>query len=507
MGFGPLILSIAFIVLYTLFGLSGLEFRYNPWASNKVIDVVLLKSDAVASIWQLHARPPLYNTLLALLLKLDELVPIEIQHMHRFTYFCVAWWSVLLVYGSFRRLSGSACWGAVFGLCAVLNPMLYRLCYIAASTLFVHVAFCLVLYMTVRFAQSRSLRDYLWLGLSLFFLSWTRAVYHPVFCLAYLGGFTGMIWWSYRPGWNRVEWVVRSGVITALILAWPVKNAVQFGMFSNSSWVGYNFARNTPVRMEFERELHDDATLADMGAGLHPVLSAPAKSEAAGGRRNWNHVWFPMTSGDFQKRSMEWRKRHPEMYRKWALCQYFMTTTACFYQVYSTVDSLEHMLRPGLFQWYVRVYERVFFHDLRPSVDAWLFGDEFIRLNLSDSEGSQATRVLSVAQFVDLMASISGCDIRPLQVTVYGLIVLPVLLLVSGALLLTRIHRLDKLDAVAAAGLFTLFWVLLTTLVSDGIEGARMRYGTATLNLVLIWYVGFRIYGVSRRWMTGQPRG
>ena len=43
MGFGPLILSIAFIVLYTLFGLSGLEFRYNPWASNKVIDVVLLK--------------------------------------------------------------------------------------------------------------------------------------------------------------------------------------------------------------------------------------------------------------------------------------------------------------------------------------------------------------------------------------------------------------------------------------------------------------------------------
>jgi len=497
-GAGPVILSILFVFLYVLADRSGLDFRHNPWGSNKVIDIELLKDDPAASIWRFHARPPLYNTMLAILLKIDAVLPVDIGHMHRLIYFCMGWCSVLLVYGAFKRLTGSARWGTVFGACTALNPMLYRLCYIAASTLFVHFAFCLVLYLSVRFARSRSLRDYLMLGFSFLLLSWTRAAYHPLFCFAYLGGLTGLLWWIYRPGWNRVEWAVRTAVIATLVLAWPVKNAIQFGMFSNSSWVGYNFARNTPVRMEFEQRLGDAAALRTMGEGLHPVLSEPVKSEASGGRRNWNHIWFPRTSGEFQKESMEWRKQHGSMYRKWALCQYFMTTPACFYQVYRGVDSLEQMLEPGLLHWFVRTYENLLFADLRPGVDSLLFDEDFIRVNVPDPSGNAVSRVLTVDQFVGLMASMSGCAVHPIQVTVYGLIFLPLLVLAAGAYLLVRIRRLDDLDAIAAMGLFTLLWVFLTTLVSDGIEGARMRYGTAGVNLVLLWYVGFRVFNSLR---------
>jgi hypothetical protein len=503
-GWGPVVLTVLFVCLYILADRSGLDFRYNPWASNKVIDIELLKDDAAASIWRFHARSPLYNTMLALLLKADALLPLPIHHMHQFIYFCMAWCSLLLVYGAFRRLTKLAGWGTFFGVCTALNPMLYRLCFIPASTLFVHVAFCLVLYMSVRFALSRSLRDYLWFGISLFFLSWTRAAYHPLFCFAYLGGLTGMLWWIYRPGWNRIELILRTGVIVFLVLAWPVKNSVHFGMFSNSSWVGYNFARNTPVRREFEQRLGDVAALQKMGEGLHPVLSHAVKSEAAGGSRNWNHIWFPRTSAEFQKKSMEWRRQNGEMYRKWAICQYFMTTPACFYQVYSSPPLLQDMVSPGLFRSFVRAYERVLFPDLRPGVDSMLFGDAYIQQDLMDQDGNKVTRALTVDQFVNLMASVSGCAVRPLRVSLYGLVVLPGLVLAASLFLLVRIRRPDELDAVAATVLFTIFWVLLTTLVSDGIEGARMRYGTAGVNLVLFWYVGYRACSLMRRWVRRQ---
>jgi hypothetical protein len=495
-GIGPLFLSLLFVFLYLLADRSGLDFPYPPWRSDKILDVELLMEDPVVSIWHFHARPPLYNTMLAVLLRVDKLLPISIQHMHQFLYFLFAWCSVLLMYGAFRRMTGSARWGTLFAVCSALNPMLYRLCFHPGSTLLVHVAFSLVLYMTVRFSRSRSLRDYLWLGASVFLLSWTRAAYHPLFCFLYLGGLTGILWWTYRPEWNRVELIVRTCVIAALVLVWPVKNALLFGVFTNSTWLGYNFARNTPVRLEFHQRMADIAVFQEMGEGLHPSLSQVVKSEAAGGTRNWNHIWFPRTSSEFQKKSMEVRRQNKSMYFKWALCQYFMTTPSCFYQAYDGVPQLYDMLDPGFYRWFVHSYERVLFPDLRPAVGPLFFGEVFMRLKVGERTDNVTERTFTVDEFVDVMGTLSGTYLLPLRTTAYGVLVLPSFLLVTAVFLMIRIRRLDELDGIAAVGVFTLLWVLFTTVVSDGIEGSRMRYGTTGINLVLLWYIGLRISGL-----------
>jgi hypothetical protein len=117
-------------------------------------------------------------------------------------------------------------------------------------------------------------------------LSWTWAIFHPLFVVLF-GAL--LVWWS--RGGARAAGAVALAVMLAALPT--VKNAIVLHQASASGWIGMNLAQTAPALTEDQRRhctfiyAWEDVSDQPVAAGLHPVLSQKFKSS---GQPNMNHI-------------------------------------------------------------------------------------------------------------------------------------------------------------------------------------------------------------------------
>lgn len=201
----------------------------------QVLPANLLQTDLWCSLWNLHAQPPLYNLLGALIMRLNPagncLETLYVLNVVMGAALCGLLYFPAQALLRRRWLSTALC-----GLVA-LHPSLllyeaYALYDVLTAFLIVASLACMAL-----FWQGYRLR---WLAGFIFGLNllvMTRTIFHPVI----LGPALLLV-----CVWAGTRW--RSMLVLALIIslptaAWCAKNYMQFGFWGTTSWTGMNLWR------------------------------------------------------------------------------------------------------------------------------------------------------------------------------------------------------------------------------------------------------------------------
>ncbi len=257
------------------------------------IDLRLLASDPLGSLWALHTQPPLWNGLIALAVAIvgpdgDAVTAV----IHGFNLMMTAG-AALLFMSILRRFGFSNAAAAVFTGFAILSP---NVLYFETYIFYPHFTFFLVTLLVWLLMRVR--RDGpLWpaaaaLGV-LVLLSLAWAIFHPGFVA--IAGAALVVWSRGWPLTRAAVPVIGLAVAAALVAALPtVKNQVVHGMPSASTWIGLNIAQTVPggqsgplAACDFETA-HRQGVAAHAGAATdHPLLTQDWKRPGA---PNMNHA-------------------------------------------------------------------------------------------------------------------------------------------------------------------------------------------------------------------------
>lgn len=263
------------------------------------LDPELLRNDALASLWVHHAQPPLYNLYLAAVTKSCGTAS---TGCFETTYFAMGLalhlglFGLMLRLGVDRRIAFGATLLFVFAPASILYEHWLFYTYPMAALLvgagvFVHRAI----------AKGGRRLDLAVLFTLLAAVVLTRSLFH----LIWLAGGVALIAWPLRGQWRRV--VATAALPVLLCVAVYAKNALLFGEFSSSSWLGMSIARLAvePIPAAERRALVADGTIGRVSLvkpfspveahppGLlrdapdgHPALTETHKSTRA---PNYNH--------------------------------------------------------------------------------------------------------------------------------------------------------------------------------------------------------------------------
>ena len=255
------------------------------------IDLRLLASDPIGSLWSLHAQPPLWNGILAMATAVvgpdGEAVTRAIFGFNIALSACAGLLalSVLRTFG-FPRFAAAA-----LALAAMCSP---NVIYFEATAFYPHFTFFLVTLLVWLLLQVRR-EGPLWpvgaaLGV-LVALSWTWAIFHP----AFVGLFAAALAvWS--RGWTLAARPAFAMAALALCVASlpTLKNAATYGYPSASTWIGMNLAQTVPggqsgelVRCDFETAHRAAIAAPAPSRPVHPLLTQAWKDV---GMPNMNHI-------------------------------------------------------------------------------------------------------------------------------------------------------------------------------------------------------------------------
>jgi hypothetical protein len=305
-----LALSVMFALVEGSYHWAGLRFdaSWLDWAW-QYLDPVLLRRDLLRSLFYLHTQPPIFNLFLGVSLKLTG------RHapaaFHALYGFC----GLALDVGLFvlmRRLGVSRLLAFVATTLFAMSP---------ATVAMEHVLFyelpvaTLVVWAAVAasgLADRPSYRRALVFCILLATLCLTRALFHVVYFIAAIA-----VVMVAAPAARSM--VLRAAIVPlATVLALYFKNALVFGFFGASSWLGMSLARmtlpyadaSTVQRLVGARRLSPIAAIepfSPIGSypieyralpafATHPALSLERKSN---GHINYNHAAFLTVSREY----------------------------------------------------------------------------------------------------------------------------------------------------------------------------------------------------------------
>lgn len=296
---------------------SGLDWYF------QFLDVDLLRTDLLRSLWFLHSQPPLFNLYLGLSLKTT---PTTAWWIWIVSYLSLGVLIAGLLYDSLRRLGLRPFAASALTSLYIVSP---------ANLIFENwlfypypVAFLLLLstWLLIRWTR----RPKPWTLLAFFSVSalipLTRSLYHLIWFVGIIG-----LMLAACPS-RRRSILIASAIPLLLLLGWCGKNAVLFGTFSTSSWMGMNLAKATVFRLPdetrarwieegalseisrippfspVERYVGEDDSHAPSGV---PALDLPYKSSGA---PNYNHSVYIQISEDYLTDSAAMLKRSPGTY-------------------------------------------------------------------------------------------------------------------------------------------------------------------------------------------------
>lgn len=464
-----------------------------PWAVVQLLDRVDLERTPASALLALHSQPPALNAILAAAVGLGGLLDGGPEPVLSVVFF-VAACALVVVLAQLVRVITDSWWLAIAAvLVTVADPALHFYRTVAFYELPLAVLLLAALWAAWRFLATGRERQLLAFVAAIGGMALLRSLYHPLwaagmFALLVAGRarLAGPVLSSRARG--RAGWLRAAALLVGMLAAWPLKNALLFGAPVNSSWVGYNLSRGTPVRHpalwsyvetgEVAEELRQNwrrrapAFLRD-----HPALTAAEKST---GNRNWNHYAFLLTYRELAREAWRWRRQHPGEWLRRSAANYLLWGRPTY------LDSYWGTARGPEDAWYRRYaawHQRLLFPDLRRPVVA-----------------------LTPTAAVHAQTVVSG---GPAPYTLFAVAGLPVLLIALAWLLPRRLAS-DPGAWVVLLAAVALLWVLLVPCLSDGTEGNRMRYPVSPCLLLLAaWVVsagrGHRAGGKRHRFAEANP--
>ncbi len=467
----PAALFVVFISLAHWLGLWDVQILPNLY---QLLDSNELKSHPFNSLLYLHSQPPGFNALFALILNLSDLTGIREEMLVKVLFLSGGFVGAVLLFNVIRQVSDSTTL-AVLGLIALLSNPAYH---VYGSMFFypfiLHFLFLILIWLIASYLRHGRTISLFLIVLLMALITNTRTLFHPVWAVGlYVIVVFGKMWTSRERDRKELQ---RFGVAFLLLLLllciWPLKNYLVFGQFTYSSWSGYSLSRGLPVKNELlDKYVYGDAGVVSdevkqyleqfrpvfKGDSLN-VISAPRKSD---GSLNWNHIVFVMTNRDLTKRAIEWRLNHIRPYLKRIVFYYLLWTRPSYIHPYEGI-----ILGPETDRYYIysETYNQLIDPDLRPFVEL-LTPDLFLH------------RMAAYGRMV------------PVEYTLYGLVVLPLLLISAAAFILFNLKKRRPREGIVTACLFCHVFPMVAACLTDGFEGNRMSFSTSPLLIIAAAYV------------------
>jgi hypothetical protein len=319
-----------------------------------------------------------------------------------------------------------------------------------------------------------------------------RSLYHPiwavsvyVFLLVMLRKIHGA-----KESFTIRKFAFSTVVLGILLLSWPLKNYVLFDQFTFSTWEGFNMGvgwLDLAVLDKYRgsgsvpENIQQDILTFQQRHGFSEtemlVLAAPEKSS---GVRNWNHYIFSQYNGPLRKEAILARVRDPARWLRTTITYYLAWTRASYVDPYG-----DQIRGPDKEQYlaYATFHRKLFYNDLRSIVNSLLS--------------------------IDVRFYIREQTLLPL--TMFGVFVFPLLLLISPIFAIWKLRKGLLVDfAIINIMWFTVLWVLLIPILTDGNEGNRMRFSITPFLVILALMLlkeGVRLIGRNLTWASGNPSG
>jgi len=231
-----LLLLFCFVASRVTIKLVGVTFGYNAlfeyW---QYLDVGSLKTNLLQSLWYQHSQPPVFNLLLGIILKVSGNYNL---YVIKFLFLATSFCNATLLLSILSRILRDSKIPLIFSLLYLLSPatMLFE------NELFYTTFISLLLLLAVNFmfmpGLKQSWRHLAGMFAALSLVCLTRSMYHLMWLLIT----TVIIIYYYRK--NSVRKVLLMAFLSIILAGGLyVKNAIVFGNFSASSWVGMNFSR------------------------------------------------------------------------------------------------------------------------------------------------------------------------------------------------------------------------------------------------------------------------
>jgi hypothetical protein len=315
----PLLIATTFVLSRLLFYISGVRFDASglDWYW-QYLDVELLKTDLLRSVFYQHSQPPLFNLFLGLVLKL---FPDSYASVFALTY---KGFSLILYYTLFRVLRRLRLKPWIAYLAATLF-MLTPTVVLYENWLFytwpVAVLLMSAAYQLLLYEQTRRTKFALLYIASITVACLTRSMFHPVyFILAVIP----ILLLDSRP---RVKISIVSGIALILIGSIFLKNFLLFGFFGSSSWMGMNLWKIAPIGEKSEQLADSGVTRLEPFSAIgdypeayrsvpesYAAVPAVAAELKQNGKPNLNHYGYLAVSKAYGSESIELIKRDPGGY-------------------------------------------------------------------------------------------------------------------------------------------------------------------------------------------------
>jgi len=296
---------------------NGIDFLY------QYLDPAILRTDLWRGLFFLHAQPPLFNLFLGLVLQMFPGASTEVFAIGFATL------ALGLLMGMVWLMRALGVPVAIAGVCCLLfawNPnfMVYSqwLFYtLPVAFLVLLMAICLTRYLKT--GSGVLAHAFCWTGAVLML---TRALYHPLWLIAA----TGVVA-IYLTREQRRQWIVAAIVPLLLVNALYLKNDLQVGSYSGSSWLGMNLSKRWPLSQSemdalreqgilppvwHRRPFREPDELRHLGyfepmPGAHPAMGEPYKSN---GEPNFNHRDYAVISQEMERADRYLALHYPGRY-------------------------------------------------------------------------------------------------------------------------------------------------------------------------------------------------
>jgi hypothetical protein len=227
-----------------------------------------LPADALAdhpirAVWHLHHQPPVWNLLVG---GVAAWTPIGLVASHALISVATGMALAATVTATLVQLGVSPRRAVLLAIVATANTQIVWHAFEPRYDLAVAALLALLVWSVARQVDSRA-RSLLLPSVIATTLAMTRALYHPVWVLLTLG----VLAWLWRDRLDRRRALAALAVPMLVIGGWIVKNEMQFGRATLSSWTGMNLLRSvepaiSPGRID---ELYADRTVSGVALAGH----------------------------------------------------------------------------------------------------------------------------------------------------------------------------------------------------------------------------------------------
>jgi hypothetical protein len=293
-----------------------------------LLDPVILKTNLLHGLYYLHSQPPLYNLFLGLLLKLNPYI--SIHFLAPSIYFCLGLFLclgsfyLLKILGATKNLAFVGALAVMFFPSLIQTERWLQVFYpLAALTL----AVTLLIYY---FVKTRRFKYFVWFFGLLSVMVLMRSSYHLLVWLLPLMVLALVLVYKFKlPG--KKYYILVMAVFFILSGSIYVKNYLNYGMFTSSTWQGFNLDLTTHyVKKADIQEMINDKKITPIVLiyplsepmvfynyyhlkpnNQNPVVDGLMKST---GYPNFNNTIYPVASKEYQQDALKIILHYPGRY-------------------------------------------------------------------------------------------------------------------------------------------------------------------------------------------------